>query len=158
MKNKQFFGLGIGLSSVIMIFVVLCLTTLAVLAYFCGKADTRLTSKKAEYSISYQKSDLKAREVLSEVDGVLLELAKNEKSLDEFDSLYEGEVEVLRESDTITYNVKINDSIDLFVNLQVNEKDGLVNKEKRYAIKQWKTVNKGYDLSDENLDLWDPNK
>ena len=157
MKKKQFFGLGVGLSSVIMIFVVLCLTTLAVLAYFCAKADTKLTDKKVAYASSYQDADVEAKEVLFNVDETLLELSKEQKGLLEFKDKYKGKAEVSIVDDSyIYYEVYVTDSISLCVKLKVNlSEDNIVtNDSKRYSIEQWKTVNVGYELEDEILDLW----
>ena len=45
MKQKTEFHFGVGASSILMIFTVLCLTVFSVLTFSTARADQRLTEK-----------------------------------------------------------------------------------------------------------------
>ena len=45
MKKKESAPFGAGMSSLLMVFVVLCLTVFGVLAYMTARADSRLTQR-----------------------------------------------------------------------------------------------------------------
>ncbi|MCM1328958.1 MAG: hypothetical protein NC253_05895 [Ruminococcus sp.] len=64
-------GIGTGYLSIMMIFVVLCLTMLAALSYSTASGENRYSQKSAEYTKSYYAADLAAKRVLAEVDGVV---------------------------------------------------------------------------------------
>lgn len=65
-------GLGIGSSSILMIFILLCLTTFAVLSLTTASADKRLTDKASQAVLEYYAADVKAEERLMEIDDALL--------------------------------------------------------------------------------------
>ena len=68
-EGKQFAGMGA--SSILMIFVVLCLTTFGMLSLVTSYSDFRL-SKKAQASVeNYYSADAKTDETLSNIDLVL---------------------------------------------------------------------------------------
>ncbi len=60
MGNKAGVGIGIGGISMLAIFVVLCLTTLAVLSLVSARADLTLTEKTALSSEEYYAADAEA--------------------------------------------------------------------------------------------------
>lgn len=74
MKNKESTPFGTGMSSLLMIFVVLCLTVFGVLAYMTARADDRLTQRSAEMVQAYYQADAAAEEALAQLDAALLEL------------------------------------------------------------------------------------
>lgn len=73
MKTKESVPFGTGMSSLLMIFVVLCLTVFGVLAYMTARADDRLTQRSAQMVQAYYTADAKAEEALAQLDEALLE-------------------------------------------------------------------------------------
>lgn len=73
MKAKESAPFGTGMSSLLMIFVVLCLTVFGVLAYMTARADDRLTQRSAQMVQAYYTADAKAEEALAQLDEALLE-------------------------------------------------------------------------------------
>ncbi len=65
MGNKAGVGIGIGGISMLAIFVVLCMTTLAVLSLVSARADMALTEKTALASSQYYEADAKVEEKLA---------------------------------------------------------------------------------------------
>ncbi|MDE6132710.1 MAG: hypothetical protein K2G04_04970 [Oscillospiraceae bacterium] len=64
-------GIGSGYLSVMMIFVVLCLTMLAALSYSTATGEKKYSEKSAEYTKAYYAADLEAKRTLAAVDGVV---------------------------------------------------------------------------------------
>jgi hypothetical protein len=71
-KEKNEFHLTVGTSSILMIFVVLCLTTFGVLSFVTANADYKLSNKNAEAVTAYYQADSKANELLKTIDSELL--------------------------------------------------------------------------------------
>lgn len=72
MKQKNELHLSVGTSSILMIFVVLCLTTFGVLSYVTANADYKLSQKNADAVTAYYQADSKANELLKTIDSQLL--------------------------------------------------------------------------------------
>lgn len=72
MRKGTSTGLGVGASSILMIFIVLCITTFAVLSITSAGADSRLTDKAAGAVSEYYAADSKAEAMLYEIDDALL--------------------------------------------------------------------------------------
>lgn len=71
MERKLKMGVGIGGPSIIMIFVVLCLTTLGALSLMTVHADWKLTQKAADAVTGYYSADNEAEEILASADASL---------------------------------------------------------------------------------------
>lgn len=71
MKTTNKMCFGVGLPSIIVIFVTLCLTTLAALSLMTASADNKLAEKSAAYSEAYYTALGEAQEWLSQSDAML---------------------------------------------------------------------------------------
>lgn len=71
MDKKLKMGVGIGGPSIIMIFVVLCFTTLGALSLMTANADWKLTHKVATSVTDYYTADNQAEEILASADAAL---------------------------------------------------------------------------------------
>ena len=67
MDNRRGGALGMGSVSILAIFVVLCLTTLAALSLVGAHADYTLAQKNARASASYYAADASAEGKLQEI-------------------------------------------------------------------------------------------
>lgn len=72
-KNTQF-SLNIGLPSILLIFVVLCLISFGVLSFVSANADRNLSQKVMTRLSDYYKICNQAEEMLAEVNEQLMEL------------------------------------------------------------------------------------
>lgn len=98
MKRKSSFNLSVGASSILMIFVVLCLTTFGILSYITANADSKISTKNAETVENYYAAATTAEKKLQAIDDSLLsakhdaeQAAKNGSCLNLKNySLYEG--------------------------------------------------------------------
>lgn len=73
MKRKSSFFPGVGASSILMIFVVLCLTMFGVLSFVTANADYKISTKNANTVENYYKASSSAQQKLAEIDSVLLQ-------------------------------------------------------------------------------------
>ena len=98
MRTKGNFQFSVGGASILMIFVVLCLTAFGILSYVTANADSRISEKNAEAVQNYYKADGKIQEELKQIDAALLTAktdagqAAREGSLDGLknQALYQG--------------------------------------------------------------------
>jgi hypothetical protein len=74
MRKSGGTGLNVGGSSILVIFVLLCLTTFATLSMVSANADYRLTKRTSQAARDYYGADTRAEELYAQIDGVLREL------------------------------------------------------------------------------------
>lgn len=72
MKTKRKIKMSVGVSSMLMIFVVLCLTTFAVLSYVTANADAQLTDKAVQAAQRYYEADNQAEQTIARLDAQVL--------------------------------------------------------------------------------------
>lgn len=72
MNRGAQYRVGVGASSILMIFIVLSLTTLGVLCYASARADLILTQKRQAQVEAYYQADAMAQALLAEIDQALL--------------------------------------------------------------------------------------
>lgn len=71
MKNKTQFSMNIGLPSILLIFVVLCLVSFGVLSLVSANSDKKLSQKVLTRSASYYEICNQAEEMLADVQNQL---------------------------------------------------------------------------------------
>lgn len=81
MKQKERFHLNIGAISILMIFVVLCLTTFAVLSFVTANADKKISTKNAKSVENYYKASARVESTLSQIDTELAAAAMMRSAL-----------------------------------------------------------------------------
>lgn len=69
-------GLSIGASSILVIFVLLCLVTFAVLSLVSARADKALGDKNTEHLKAYYAAETAAYRQLGEIDSILQDCAQ----------------------------------------------------------------------------------
>ena len=72
-ESKRPVGIGTGYLSIMMIFVVLCLTMLAALSYSTAQNERKYSEKSGDYTKAYYAADLEAKRVLAAVDAAASE-------------------------------------------------------------------------------------
>ena len=73
MRNKTQFSMNIGLPSILLIFVILCLVSFGVLSLVSANSDLKLSRKVLKRSSSYYETCNEAEEMLAEVHRQLVE-------------------------------------------------------------------------------------
>ncbi len=140
-------GIGTGYLSIMMIFVVLCLTMLAALSYSSAAAEKKYSDKSGEYTREYYAADLEAKRVLAEIDAVAAEYG-GPQGIGFADGLTDIEgvsVLVLPDGAEVSWQTPVNEkqSISAKVRYSLNG----------YEITEWKTV---FSSESENkpLNVW----
>jgi len=86
-KNHQktpSFGLNIGSSSILLIFVLLCLICFAALAIISAKADSNLTHKVLDRTTAYYNACNEAEKTLAVIDNTLADVYEASADADEY--------------------------------------------------------------------------
>lgn len=142
-KKKEISGIQIGTSSLILIFVVLCLTIFSVLSLMSSMSDMRLAQKSLAAVEEYYIADSLAEKKLKEIDMII----KNDHNFaEELGEMFDPATGL------IYYEIPINESQALCVELDVISRAN--NGEKRYNILKWQEVNKGEYEIDDSLPVW----
>lgn len=68
MRKKSYSGMNTGSASILVIFIVLCLSTLAVLSLVSARADYALSKKRADRTTAYYNACNAAEAKLAETD------------------------------------------------------------------------------------------
>lgn len=77
MESKNRIPFSVGGSSILMIFVVLCLTTFGILSYVTANADCRISTKNADTVKNYYEAGAEVQARLEQIDSALV-LAKSD--------------------------------------------------------------------------------
>ena len=70
-KKKQYFGMNIGSASILLIFIILCLVSFAVLSIVSTNADSKLTQRVLNRTTAYYEACNSAETALAAVDSTL---------------------------------------------------------------------------------------
>lgn len=161
MKNKSqksFFNIGI--TSIVLIFVLLCLLTFSVLSLVSAKADYNLSRKSAQRTTDYYEAENEASHILYTVANCLNEQAGSADSgqfyVNVRASLEETDLVSFQDDRHLSYRVPLGDSQSLSVSLTISDspfEDG-----NRYRIDSWKTVSSQEWNPDTSLPVLDADR
>ena len=167
MKKKRF-GVNIGTASILIVFVVVCLVSFAVLSLVSANADYKLTQKLAERETDYYNACNLAYRDLNTIDDMLHVYEDEVKAeLEAREDLAQGTSDFLRtgtdsyyrkclnidgfDHDTklIIRTYEVSDMQKLYVEIYINS----YGNSEHYSIKQWKLVADDDIAYDEKLPL-----
>ena len=83
-KQISSFGLGVGATSIVMIFVLLCLVVFAVLSLVSANAAWKLSSRLAERTESYYNACSRSEELLEQIDSRLASLYEEAEDTEDY--------------------------------------------------------------------------
>lgn len=158
MSVKRNAAVSVGGSSILVVFILLCLTTFATLSLVSANADKKLTDKTAQAVEEYYTADAKAEEILSVIDGCLFMAMTGASSKEDYletagPLISSINKPVAIDGDLISYSVPINENQELQVVLRVlyGSDTG-----KLFERVGWKSVNTSeWEPEDESFVLWD---
>ena len=164
MSKKTFSGLSIGSSSILAIFVLLCLITFSTLSMVSANADYRLSLKMSNRMSAYYEATSIAENKLGEIDGILRKTYQKSSDAKTYYStlltsrLFSEDI-VLSTGKSgefyLDYAVPFNDSQELHVRLLATYPDGSqINS--CYSIETWKLETIREWTPDEKIKLLDP--
>jgi hypothetical protein len=135
MKTKREFSINIGLPSIMLIFVVLCLVSFGVLSLVSANADRKLSQKVLDRQKEYYEASNEAQEMLASVDNKLHEAYKSASSREEYISLISdiptsytynlGDIQMLQVVLSYLYPDNINEPLYQIMEWEVLTEDDL---------------------------------
>ena len=128
----------IGVSSLLTVFAVLCITVFAILSISTARSGQILSDQAAEAASSYYAADCAAEEILAR-----LRQGELPEGTAVLDSGREGDEWTL-----YGYTCPVSDVLDLEVQVKVDRKGN-------YHILQWQVVSVAQWQSDDSLAVWD---
>jgi len=131
-KEKNRFRFPVmGVSSLLIIFSVLCLTVFAILSVSTASAGSRLSKKATQSVTDYYAADSRAEKTIA--------------------ALRSGEVPdgVSADGDIYSFTCPASDTLELQVKVRISGTD--------YEVLQWQMVSTADWQNDESLNLWDGN-
>ncbi|MCH5348775.1 MAG: hypothetical protein J1E40_05580 [Oscillospiraceae bacterium] len=146
-KTERPVGIGTGYLSIMMIFVVLCLTLLAALSYSTASTENGYSQKSGEYTKAYYAADLAAKQTLAAVDSAA---AKYDDYTDfmllaELDEIEGVEYTVLMNGLEVRWVTPVNKSQSISSAVRYSGAG--------YEMLEWRTVSVN-DISDNHLNVW----
>lgn len=130
MKKNTEFSLNIGLPTILLIFVVLCLISFGILSLVSANADWKLSQKMLNRSTSYYQACNEAERFLADIDTTLYNLYM--QSVD--DTVYQ---EAIAELPTV-YNFPLSDLQELEITLSYHTPSAEI--PTFYQIESWKVI------------------
>lgn len=157
MSKKKGFP-GTGLSTLLLVFVMLCLIVFAVLSLTTARSDLQMSQKIAERTQDYYAAQSKAYARIKTIDGILTS-QYNEKKEKFTETVYqrllqEEDVTVTRKGEEVvcSFEQPIDDTQQIQVELTITapEKEG----EACYQITKWESVQIQEWNADTGLPVW----
>lgn len=164
MKGKSGFQIGTGVTSILMIFVVLCLTTFAILSYSSAEAELERIEKHVDYIESYYDAYSRLNDEVAKVDSVVLDMLEDDSDIEyDCETMVQELQEMSTDGITVTYEV-LEDTIRVVLMTDINSQQQLkmevtmntddVNKrciiDKCYVY----TENEGFTENEALPDMW----
>ena len=156
-RKKQSSFSSIGITSLVLIFVMLCLLTFSVLSLVTARADLRLSQKNAERTSAYYDAENRANDILLSVISCIEEYKDSPDASVFYHKLRErldGQNGILfTGADSLEYEVLLDKEQLLSVSLEMSYEtydDG-----SHYRILAWNTVSTHEWESDGSLPLLD---
>ena len=154
MSKRKYPTINIGSSSMLVVFIILCLITFSVLSVASANNDRKYSEKIANRTTAYYKASNKAEELLSQIDDKLKQI------YEQYNADYLSQVpDVLTSIDgidtsnfpSVSFSIPINGTQTLSVSLliQIPEKEG----DTFYTITSWQEIYTEVWNGDEPMNL-----
>ncbi len=146
-NNTRPAGIGTGYLSLMMIFVVLCLTMLAALSFSAAESERKYSEKAAEYTKVYYEADARAKYTLAKVAEAVGNYTdySDFMLIGELDGIGGLTYESRPDRIDISWTTKINDRQSIYSEIRITEA-GL-------DITDWRTI-QGSEPEEEPLNVW----
>ena len=164
MKKSKIPFITIGIPSLFLIFLVLCLAVFSVLSLSSAVADQKLSQKTADRTSEYYKASNEANDTLTYIDQILTECYQETKDKKtyyqhiETSLLSNPNIQFSQKGEAffLSWNTAINDSQVLSVQLSLPYP--IEEGETFYEIKQCQVINTEEWTPDQSQHVYQPNK
>lgn len=128
-RQKPRFGVNVGSASILLIFVILCLVSFAVLSIVSSNADNKLTQRVLDRTTAYYEACNSAQESLAGLDNVLKAQYASSTDSDEYFATV---------GHTKSYAIPITDAQTLLVQVTILYPED--DNDTFYKVTGWQTV------------------
>ncbi len=146
-NNSRPAGIGTGYLSLMMIFVVLCLTILAALSFSAAESERKYSEKSAAYTKAYYEADTRAKQTYAQLSETVSSYT------DYSDFMLLGELDA---KEGISYEC-YPDRIDISWSTPINERQSIYSaisiSDNGTAVTDWRTI-QGDTPEEEPLNVW----
>ena len=154
MKDKHQLPIGIGISSILLIFVILCLLTFAVLSLV--SANYKLVKKNSAHTHEVYEAENSANELMDKIDSILKSTYQSSDSSDYLKQVQQNLTSLdgisFPSKDQIAYEIKVNEhqilQVVLLLNSEIKKGDSF------YQIETWKLINAQTWEADDTLPVY----
>lgn len=146
-NNSRPAGIGTGYLSLMMIFVVLCLTILAALSFSAAESERKYSEKSAAYTKAYYEADTRAKQTLAQVAETVNSYTdySDFMLLGELDAIEGISYESYPDRIDISWSSAINDRQSIYCAISVSDNGT--------AVTDWRTI-QGDVPDEEPLGVW----
>lgn len=164
MRDKGHMHIGTGASSIMMVFVVLCLTTFGVLSMLTSRADLRLSRKNRDAAEAFYTADADAAACLRDIDVCLTQARAAAKASDaqqeeayrqqikqQLSLLSDTKLSVEEDENALMVGVLIpsGDGRTLYIRIRVLP----YTEQQRYKVLSWKMMSPDI-VTEESANIW----
>ncbi|MBQ5318727.1 MAG: hypothetical protein J6K17_06505 [Oscillospiraceae bacterium] len=146
-NNSRPAGIGTGYLSLMMIFVVLCLTILAALSFSAAESEKKYSEKSAEYTKAYYDADTRAKQTYAQIAETV------NRYTDYSDFMLLGELDAIEGVSYESYS----DRIDISWFTPINDRQSIYSEisisDNGTAVTGWYTI-QGDIPEEEPLNVW----
>ncbi len=141
-------NINIGTASLVLIFIVLCLSTFGLLSLSSAKGDWNLADKNAGAVRTYYEADAKGEQFVSMVDRALREAAEEGLTGEDREQVLKTELGGYYQPDgSVQTDIGMDFGQALHIELELE-------KEKGYRIRSWNVYNtEDYEI-DDSIPVW----
>lgn len=153
-----------GIPSLLLIFLILCLSVFSVLSLSSAVADKKLSRKSADHTLEYYEASNKANDSLATIDEILVESRETAHNPKDYYEQVENKITSMSDfvfsntgdTATISWDTSINDSqvLSVQISLPYPEQEG----NSFYNIEQWQVINKDNWTPDQSQHVYRGNE
>lgn len=151
-KSLKTANLGVGYTSIMIIFALVCLVIFAVLSLKAASSDKALNERSGEFLKEYYTADNAAKQKLCELDEIAFNARESEFFAETFQESAEGKdvsIRMIQNGCIADYTVPVNERQELAVSIVFRRSGG-------FEITRWQCRTLS-STNDEHLNVWDGN-
>lgn len=136
--------INIGSSSLLIIFLILCLATFAILSLSSAKSDYTASQRLAQHKTEYYEASAKAETILAKIDKALSEGMTADEIVADMDDIF------IERDDVISYEIPMSEKQALHVALHLTDPAKC---ETYYEITTWQIISTGTWEGNQSIEL-----
>lgn len=138
---------NIGSSSLLIIFLILCLATFAILSLSSAKSDYTSGKKLAQHKKEYYEASAKAETVLAKIDQTLAETDHTQEN--SIPAEADG-ISIKRDGEALSYEIPMSEKQALRVSLRLTNPE---EHENYYEVTAWQVISTGTWEGNQSIEL-----